>query len=255
MTGYRRASDGKYILMLTTYHSTSCVYTTASTFQYCSVLLAWDATTTTGNATVVLAPAANYALVGAAWAPTLPSPTPSPSQTGTTTPSGTPSNSPTPTASGTLGSSNSRTATAAATTSNTASVSATASDSPSPSLTPTSTASPTASPSFYPAFGGVPFTPGNLVVLRIGDGAALTTTGTAGVLQEINPVSGGIVQTIPLPTVSGAVNGTQRGACTFYGSTAGTTDVVMSSYANKLGLAIGCYNTPLGAVSAAKANN
>jgi len=54
--------------------------------------------------------------------------------------------------------------------------------------------------------GGVaeaaPFTPGNLVVYRIGDGVAgLTINGNAVFLDEYSP-SGALVQSIPMPTVS-----------------------------------------------------
>ncbi len=57
------------------------------------------------------------------------------------------------------------------------------------------------------AAGQAPFTAGNLVVLRLGDGAAaLSNAATAGFLTEISP-TGSVVQTIPMPT---AVNGANR---------------------------------------------
>ncbi len=56
-----------------------------------------------------------------------------------------------------------------------------------------------------PALAG-PFTPGNLVVVRIGDGsAALTSAATAVFLLEYTP-AGTLVQTVALPTVSSAPN-------------------------------------------------
>jgi hypothetical protein len=57
------------------------------------------------------------------------------------------------------------------------------------------------------AAGQVPFTSGDLVVLRLGDGsAALTNAATAGFLVEVSP-AGTVVQTIALPT---AVSGSNR---------------------------------------------
>ena len=240
ITGYRRPSDNKYILFLTTYHSSTCaVPQTTSNAVYCSVLLQYDPTAPAGTGTTLLAsPGSNYAFVGLTWAPIAPSATPSVSATASLTASGTPSNSPTPTRSATVGATASNTATPPPTPSNTASVSNTASDTPSVSLTASVSQSPTPTQSVYPSYGGAPFTPGNLAVLRVGDGlAGLVSTGTVGHVLEINPASGAVVQTIQLPTVSGILNGTYRGACTFYGSA--TTDVQFSAFANGMGLAIG----------------
>ena len=53
-----------------------------------------------------------------------------------------------------------------------------------------------------------PFTPGNLVVVRIGDGtAALTSAATATYLLEYTP-AGVLVQTIALPTTAAGANST-----------------------------------------------
>lgn len=56
--------------------------------------------------------------------------------------------------------------------------------------------------------GAAPFTPGNLVVYRVGTGVAgsLVNTGSAVFLDEYTP-AGGLVQSIPLPTTA---NGAQR---------------------------------------------
>ena len=65
-----------------------------------------------------------------------------------------------------------------------------------------------------------PFTAGNLVVTQIGDGSgALAAVATAIFLVEINPSTGAIVQSIPLPTtVSGANRAlTVRGSSTSAG--------------------------------------
>jgi len=56
--------------------------------------------------------------------------------------------------------------------------------------------------SLFPA----PFTPGNLVIYRVGDGAAaLTSAGTAVFLDEYTP-SGALVQSIPIPTTTSGAN-------------------------------------------------
>ena len=52
--------------------------------------------------------------------------------------------------------------------------------------------------------GAAPFTPGNIVVSRVGTGATLSSAATAIFLEEYTP-TGTLVQTIPMPTaVSGA---------------------------------------------------
>ena len=49
---------------------------------------------------------------------------------------------------------------------------------------------------------GAPFTPGNLVVYRVGDGAAvLASSGTAVFLDEYT-TAGVLVQSIPVPTTT-----------------------------------------------------
>ena len=62
---------------------------------------------------------------------------------------------------------------------------------------------------------GVPFTPGNLIVVRVGDGSTPLTTATAPVfLEERSPATGAVLRTIPLPT---AAQGDQ-GALTLSGT-------------------------------------
>lgn len=62
---------------------------------------------------------------------------------------------------------------------------------------------------------GAPFTAGNLLAVRFGDGAtALSTTAVAGAVVEVNPSTGAVVQTLNLPT---AFSGTDA-PCSFYGS-------------------------------------
>lgn len=79
------------------------------------------------------------------------------------------------------------------------------------------------------------FTPGNLVVVRMGDGsAALGSTATAAFLEEYT-VGGSLVQTIPLPTaVSGANN-----PLTFSGSS--TSEAFLELTGNGQYLTIGGY--------------
>jgi hypothetical protein len=82
---------------------------------------------------------------------------------------------------------------------------------------------------------GAAFTPGDLVVLRMGDGsAALGSTATAAFLEEYT-VAGALVQTIALPTaVSGANN-----PLTFSGSS--TSEAFLELTANGQYLTIGGY--------------
>lgn len=191
LTGSRR-SDGKYILYLVTYHSTSCT----TTVSYCGVLLSWDATTMPATATLVMSPpTVNYALAAVAWAPFIPSPTRTPSATRSGTSSATPSNTATGTATTTEGASPSGTATTTRTATGTPSNSPTGSVSATPPATASPTFTPTSTPSAYPSVDGAAFVPGNFAVLRVGNPAdsTLGITGTLGVVQEINPRTGAIV--------------------------------------------------------------
>lgn len=242
LTGFRRPSDGNYILALLTYHSTSCTAVTTS-FQYCSSLLFWDSTAAPMGATFIANSASPYqAFVGIGWAPSAPSSSPSPSVSPTGSAASTPSATATSSSTITEGASASATHTADPTPPETPSGSPTASTSASPSTTPSNTRTPPPTLSAYPSYGGVPFTTGNLAVLKVGDGvAALSANGAAGFVLEMNPVTGAIVQTIALPTVSGLVNGRTLGSCVFSGTA--TSDVTFSAFTNGLGLAIGCYSS------------
>src|ERR1051325_8364438 len=86
-----------------------------------------------------------------------------------------------------------------------------------------------------------PFTPGNIVVYRVGDGvAAITGAATPVFLDEYSP-GGTLVQSIPLPT-SGVV-APQR-LCTAAGTA--TTEGFLSRSPNGLYLAFGCYDATVG---------
>jgi hypothetical protein len=133
-----------------------------------------------GSATSFAPAATNEAFRGIALAPisaATPTPTNTPTKTFTL-----PAGVPTPTPTATI-----KTATPTATPSNTLTST--------PTLTPTSTRTPG------------PFTSGNIVVYRVGDGAApLVNTGNAVFLDEYTP-TGLLVQSVGLPTtVSGANN-------------------------------------------------
>jgi len=252
VTGYRRPSDGRHVLYLVTYHSTSCTAVTTSA-QYCSVLLSWDADSMPVGATFVAKSDTHLqAFVAVGWAPVAPSASASPSATPSGSATGSPSNSPTPSTTGSAGASASGTHTAEPTPPETPSASATSSNTASSSVTASATGSASVSASPYPVYGGAPFTPGNLAVLKVGDGvAALTTNGAAGYVLEVHPLTGAIVQTIALPTVAGVVNGSVRGGCVFSGSA--TSDVNYGAFTDGQGLAIGCYSSTVGGATTAAA--
>lgn len=90
-----------------------------------------------------------------------------------------------------------------------------------------------------------PFTPGNLVVVRVGDGsAALTSAATVVVLLEYTP-AGVLVQSIPLPTT---VSGTNR-ILTVAGSS--TTDAGLTRSADGAYLVITGYDAAPGVTGVA----
>jgi hypothetical protein len=90
-----------------------------------------------------------------------------------------------------------------------------------------------------------PFTPGNIAVCRVGDGAAaLSTAATAVFVDEFTP-AGVLVQSIALPTsVSGA-----NQALTVSGS--GTTDCAMTRSGDGRYLVLTGYNAAVGTTSVA----
>lgn len=219
ITSYRNG-DGQLIMALTTYYSsldTPCV------------LLGYN--TVTQGVSVIAAAPANTQFIGVERAPIAPTP----SSTVTPTTSITASQTATPSSTGSSGSTNSATA------------SITPTSSATPPVTPSSTppVTPTATRSPFPLVDGVAFGADNLVLLRVGDGVAtLSSAGAMGVVQEIDPTTGATVQSISLPTVTGVVNGTFRGACVFTGSE--TSGSPMSLWGNGRGLAIGCYSSNVG---------
>lgn len=195
------------------------------------------------GATLIATPASpevNY--FGVMWAPIAPTPSGTPMPTSTPTQTQTPSNSPTPTASGTEGASPSNTVTGTPSSSVTSTRSASGSLTAAPTPSRTGTGSPSGSPSAYPVYGGMPFTQGSLVMLRVGDGAAtLSSTGTAGAIVEMD-LAGSILQTIALPTVSGVRDGVIQGSCVFHG-----TDTTQTNLATwPTGIAVGCYSSTIG---------
>ena len=96
---------------------------------------------------------------------------------------------------------------------------------------------------FTPPVQGAAFTPGNLVIYRVGDGsAALVATGTAVFLDEYT-TAGVLVQSIPVPTTT--VGAQRRVVCSGSATTEGfltrSTDgqyVVFSGYDAALGAAV-----------------
>ena len=146
---------------------------------------------------------------------------------------------------GTEGASPSNTVTGTPSSSQTPSATPTNSATRSLTATKTGTPSPTGTPSAYPVYGGGAFTEGNLVLLRVGDGVTtLSSTGAQGAIVEMD-MTGSIVQTINLPTVSGVRDGVIQGSCTFYGTE--TTTTAIAGWAN--GIAVACYNVPIGATT------
>src|SRR5690606_11755697 len=88
------------------------------------------------------------------------------------------------------------------------------------------------------------FTPGNIVVYRVGDGSgALASSATRVFLDEIDPATGSLVQTIPLPV---AVDGANR-RCTANGTA--TTEGMFSRSADGRYLVGGCYDLDLAATA------
>ena len=76
---------------------------------------------------------------------------------------------------------------------------------PAAAASPTATATSTATPASGETPVGQPFTHGNLVVYRVGDGTAtLTANGNAVFVDEYTP-DGSLVQSIPLPTMASGV--------------------------------------------------
>ncbi|UOQ99608.1 IPT/TIG domain-containing protein [Hymenobacter sp. 5317J-9] len=98
----------------------------------------------------------------------------------------------------------------------------------------------------WPFLGSAaPFTPGNLVVMRVGDGSAsLSSAATVAYLQEYTP-AGVLVQTIPLPT---AVAGNNR-ILTVAGSS--STDGGLTRSANGAYLVVGGYDAAPGTAGVA----
>ena len=88
-----------------------------------------------------------------------------------------------------------------------------------------------------------PFTPGNLVVVRIGDGtAALTSAATATYLLEYTP-AGVLVQTIALPTTAAGANST----LTNTGSS--STDALLTRSADGTFLVLTGYDAAVGTLA------
>ena len=90
-----------------------------------------------------------------------------------------------------------------------------------------------------------PFTPGNLAIVRAGDGVqALSIYALPTVIEERTP-AGALVQSIALPTRNFTrPSGGQAGACNAYGSVQFESLPSLSTDGTKLVLA--GYNTPLG---------
>ncbi len=137
--------------------------------------------TLSGSPALVAAAGANEAFRGLALAPQGPGPPP-PTNTPLATPSGTP---PTVTASPTAAPT--RTAT------------------PVPPATSTATAGATGNPTVSPTVAANGFTPGDVVVYRIGDGAAALTDNGNAVFVDEYTTAGTLVQSVALPTTANGV--------------------------------------------------
>ncbi len=94
------------------------------------------------------------------------------------------------------------------------------------------------------------FTPGNVVVVRVGDGsAALTNAATAVFLDEYNPITRQLVQSIALPT---SVSGANK-RLTLSGTA--TSEGALTLSPNKQFLCLAGHDTTLGTSSVAGAAN
>lgn len=87
--------------------------------------------------------------------------------------------------------------------------------------------------------GNPSFTPGNIVVLRVGDGVAALSTASAAAFLDEYTTAGVFVQSIALPTVDGGANQ----ACTVRGST--TIDGLITRSTDGSFLVGGCYDAPV----------
>lgn len=88
-----------------------------------------------------------------------------------------------------------------------------------------------------------PFTTGSVALLRVGDGtAALTATGTPGSIVEVNPATGAVIQTIPLPSVANATSG--DAPCVFLGNS--NVEGLMTLSGDGKFLVVPCYNAAVG---------
>lgn len=90
------------------------------------------------------------------------------------------------------------------------------------------------------AIHGAPFTPGNIVVYRTGDGASgLVNTGSAVFLDEFTP-AGALVQSLPLPTVAAS------GQFPLIASGTATSEGLLTRSADRRFLIATGYGRPLG---------
>ena len=91
--------------------------------------------------------------------------------------------------------------------------------------------------------GAVSFTPGNVVVYRVGDGSAVVTGAATAVFLEERSPSGALVQSIALPTAMSGLNQ----ACTAVGTS--TTEGFLTRSADGQYLIGGCYAAIPGAAA------
>ncbi|MFI5365205.1 MAG: hypothetical protein ACHQ4J_06240 [Candidatus Binatia bacterium] len=178
--------------------------------------------TVSGTADTLATAPANETFRGVALAPVSSlSPSPTPTATATPIPAATATKAPTPSSTATKTRTPTPTGAAASTTT--------------PTHPPTNT--PTHSTASTPK--GTAFTPGNVVVYRVGDGTtALTDNGTAVFLDEYS-ASGSLVQSVALPTTaSGSQNQLIATTDVSEGLLARSTDgqyVLLTGYASDLG--------------------
>lgn len=130
--------------------------------------------------------------------------------------------------------------------------------SPTSSVTPTGTGTPTATATPFcnpPATVAAPFTPGNFLTIRVGDGRAPLSSSSSIAspvfVEEFSPVSGSLVQTIRIP--DGPVVWNSDGSLASAGCTLAaqfTTDGFASAQANGGAVYLACYAYPVGATIA-----
>ena len=139
------------------------------------------------------------------------------------------------------------TPTATATSTFTPTATATLTPTSTATATATATATPTNTPTATPTPG--PFTAGNVVVCRMGDGAAALTSSATVVFLDEYTSAGVLVNSVPMPT--SVVGANQM----LTASGVATNECALTRSSNNRYLIITGYNAPLGTATVATSNS